>query len=79
MSLNVADVAVPAPLFVAVNVYPINDPATTVAASAVFAKPSVGHRTVVVADAGTELLLLADNVAVFAYAAQLDADVPLVT
>jgi hypothetical protein len=34
---------------------------------------------VVVADAGTALLLLALTVAVFAYAAQLDADVALVT
>jgi hypothetical protein len=34
---------------------------------------------VVVADACTELLLLALSVAVLAYAAQLDAEVPLVT
>jgi len=37
------------------------------------------HCTVVVAEACTELLLPALSVAVFAYAAQLDAEVALVT
>jgi hypothetical protein len=78
-SVSVAAVAVPAPLFVTVRVYPIEPPAGTVAAVAVFVSPSEGHCTVVVADACTELALLALNVAVFEYAAQLDADVALVT
>ena len=51
VSLNVADVAAPVPLLVAVNVYPIDDPAVTVAAPAVFVKVRFGHCTVVVADA----------------------------
>ena len=54
-------------------------PAATVAASAVLVRPSAGHCTVVVADDCTELLLLALRVAVLAYAAQLDVEVPLVT
>jgi hypothetical protein len=78
-SVSVAAVAVPAPLFVTARVYPIDAPAGTVAAASVFVSPSAGHCTVVVADACTELALLALNVAVLAYAAQLDADVPLVT
>jgi hypothetical protein len=41
-------------------------PAATVAASAVFVSPKLGHCTVVVADAGIALLLLALTVAVFA-------------
>ena len=77
--MSVATVAVPAPLFVTARVYPIEPPAGTVAVAAVFVSPSAGHCTVVVADACTELALLALNVAVLAYAAQLDADVPLVT
>jgi hypothetical protein len=79
VSLSVADVAVPAPVLLAVSVYPIDAPAVTVAASAVFVRLSTGHCTVVVADAFTEMLLLALTVAVLAYAAQLDADVALVT
>ena len=63
VSLKVADVAVPAPVLLAVSVYPMEEPAVTVAASAVFVSPKVGHCTVVVADACTELLLLADSVA----------------
>jgi hypothetical protein len=42
VSLNVADVAVPVPLFVAVSVYPTEVPAVTVAASAVFVKARLG-------------------------------------
>ena len=65
VSFKVADVAVPVPLFVAINVYPIADPADTVAASAVFVKPRLGHCTVVVADACTALLFVAKREAVF--------------
>jgi hypothetical protein len=42
VSLNVADVAVPAPLFAAVSVYPIDEPAVTVGAPAVFVKTRFG-------------------------------------
>jgi hypothetical protein len=79
VSLSVADVAVPAPVLLAVSVYPIDAPAETVAASAVFVRLSVGHCTVVVADACFEAELLALKVAVLAYTAQLDADVVPVT
>ena len=79
VSLNVADVAAPVPLFVAVSVYPIEEPAVTVAASAIFVKARFGHCTIVVADACTALLFAAESEAVFEYAAQLDGDVPLVT
>jgi hypothetical protein len=79
VSLRVADVAAPVPLFVAVNVYPIEVPADTVPASAVFVNARLGHWTVVVADACTVLLLLADKVAVFEYAEQLEDDVALIT
>jgi hypothetical protein len=54
-------------------------PAVTVAASAVLVRLSAGHCTVVVADACFEAELLALKVAVLAYAAQLDAEVALVT
>jgi hypothetical protein len=79
VSVRVADVAVPAPLLPAVSVYPIDAPAGTVAASAVFVSVNVGHCTVVVAEACTEVLLLAESVAVLAYAAQLDVEVLLIT
>ena len=78
VSLRVADVAAPAPVLLTARVYPIAAPAATVAASAVFVRFSVGHCTVVVAEACTELLLLALRVAVLAYAAQLAPDVALV-
>ena len=79
VSLSVAELAVPAPVLLTASVKPIDDPAATVAASAVFVRPSAGHCTVVVADDCTELLLLALKVAVLAYTAQLDADVALLT
>jgi predicted ATPase len=79
VSLSVAAVAVPAPVLLAVSVYPIDAPAVTDAASPVFVRLSAGHCTVVVADDCTELPLLALNVAVLAYAAQFDPDVALVT
>jgi hypothetical protein len=78
-SLSAAAVAVPAPVLPAVSVYPIDAPATTVAASAVLVIANAGHCTVVVADDCFDVELLALNVAVLAYAAQLDADVALVT
>jgi hypothetical protein len=78
-SLSVADDAVAAPLLFTVSVYPMGDPAVTAAASAVFARFKAGHCTLVVADACTEPLLPALAVAVLAYAAQLDAEVLLVT
>jgi hypothetical protein len=65
VSLSVADVAVPDPVLLAVSVYPIDAPAVTVDASAVFVRLSAGHCTVVVADDCTELALFALNVAVF--------------
>jgi hypothetical protein len=55
VSLKVAAVAAPAPLLVAVSVYPIAEPASTVAASAVLERLRLGHWTVVVADTCTEL------------------------
>ena len=76
---SIADVAVPGPLFDTASVKPIDPPADTVAASAVFVSTNDGHCTVVVADALTELALLALADAVFAYAAQLCDDVPLIT
>ena len=54
-------------------------PADTVAASAVLVTLNAGHCTVVVALDCSVALLVAVTVAVFAYAAQLDADVLLVT
>jgi len=78
-SLSAAEVAAPVPVLLAASVYPIDVPAATVAASAVLVRLSAGHCTVVVADDCTELLLLALRVAVLAYAAQLDAEVALVT
>ena len=79
VSLNVAAVADPDPVLPAVSVYPIDAPAGTVAASAVFVSVNAGHCTVVVADACTDAAFVADRVAVFAYAAQLADPVPLVT
>jgi hypothetical protein len=79
VSVSVTEFAVPGPVFPAVSVYPIDDPADTVAASAVFVSVRLGHCTVVVADACTDVVLLADSVAVFAYAAQLEDEVALVT
>jgi hypothetical protein len=64
-SLSVAEVAVPAPVLLTASVYPIDDPAATVAASAVFVKFSPGHCTVVVAVDWTELAFPALAVAVF--------------
>ena len=64
-SLRVAEVAVPAPVLLTASVYPIDAPAVTVAASAVFVRLSAGHCTVVVAADWMELLLLALAVAVF--------------
>ena len=67
-SLSVADKAipaVPAPVLLNVRVYPIEEPADTVAASGVSVRFSAGHRTDVVADACTEPLFPALNVAVF--------------
>ena len=78
-SLSAAEVAGPGPALVAASVYPMDVPAETDAASAVLVRPSTGHCTVVVADDCTELPLLALSVAVFEYAAQLDAEVALVT
>jgi len=66
VSLSVAEVAVPAPVLLIASVYPIDAPAATVAASAVFVRLSAGHCTVVVADAFTALLLLALSIAVLA-------------
>jgi hypothetical protein len=60
-------------------VNPIDAPADTVAASAVFVRVNVGHCTVVVADACTDAALVAESVAVLGYAAQLDVEVLLVT
>ena len=57
----------------------MEDPAVTVAASAVFVKARLGHCTVVVADACTALLFVAESEALFEYAEQLDEDVALVT
>ena len=48
-SFRVTPVAVPAPVFCTVSVYPIELPAETVAASAVFVTFSDGHCTVIVA------------------------------
>jgi hypothetical protein len=76
-SLRVAAVAVPVPLLLTANVYPIDAPAATVTASAVFVRLSAGHCTVAVADACTEALFPALTVALFGYAAQLDAEVAL--
>jgi hypothetical protein len=78
-SLRVAAVAVPMPVFVAVSVYPMEEPASIVAASAVFERFRLGHWTVVVADACTVLLFIAESEAVFGYAAQLEDEVALVT
>ena len=78
-SLNVAAVAPPAPVLLNVRVYPIEDPADTVAESAASVRLSDGHCTVVVADAWTELPFAALAVALLAYTAQLDPPVPLVT
>jgi hypothetical protein len=65
VSLNVAEVAAPTPVLLAAIVYPIDDPADTVAASAVFVRLSDGHCTVVVAEDWTEFVLAALSVAVF--------------
>jgi hypothetical protein len=64
-SLKLAEVAAPAPLLFAARVYPIDVPADTVAASAVFVRLSEGHWIVVVAEDCTELALPALRVAVF--------------
>jgi hypothetical protein len=79
VSLNAAEVAVPDPELFAASVYPIEEPAETVAASAAFVRLRVGHCTVVVADDCTELAFDALRVAVFAYAAQLAEVVELST
>ena len=81
-SFSVTLVAVPVPatlLLLTVTVYPIAVPALTDAASAVLAMLSLAHSTVVVALDCTELLLPAEAVAVFEYAAQLEVEVALVT
>ena len=82
-SLRLAEMAAPEPLLLAASVYPIEEPAATVAASAVCVRFSAGvrsgHSTVAVADACIELLLPALSVAVLAYDAQLDVEVVLVT
>jgi hypothetical protein len=65
VSLSVAELAVPDPLLLTASVYPIEDPALTVAASAVFVRLRVGHCTVVVADDCTELAFEALSVAEF--------------
>jgi len=57
----------------------MGEPADTVVASGVSARFKLGHCTVVVADAWTALLFVAESEAVFEYAAQLEEDVALVT
>ena len=78
-SLTVTDVAAPVPVLATVTVYPMAAPAVTVAASAVFVILMLGHWTVVVADACTVALLLADALATLTNWAQLADDVLLVT
>jgi hypothetical protein len=65
VSLKVADVAAPGPPLLTASVYPMEEPACTVAESAVFVIPSDGHCTVVVAEDCTEFALAAPKVAVF--------------
>jgi hypothetical protein len=59
VSLRLAEMAVTEPVLLTASVYPIEEPAVTVAASAVLLKARVAHCTVAVADDCTVGLLLA--------------------
>jgi hypothetical protein len=63
VSLKVAEVAEPDPVLLTATVNPIDDPAATVAASAVFVTLNAGHCTVVEAEACKEALSPAVSVA----------------
>ena len=73
VSLRVADVAAPVPVFWIARVYPIGVPAGTVAASGVSVRLNAGHCTVMAADAWTGPAFAAVAVAVFESAPQVDA------
>jgi hypothetical protein len=64
-SFRAAVAAVPAPVLVAVSVYPMGEPADTVAASAMSVRFKPGHCTVVVADACWEVLFVDESEALF--------------
>ena len=79
VSVNTAEVAVPAPLFDTASVNPIAEPAVAVALSAVFVNAKFGHCTAIDAVACTLLVLLALAVAVLERLPQLPLLVLLVT